>query len=308
MPKNDGKEFERIVYDFVRMLSAKYPSTRVEQNIFLPSQLVDSKKRQIDVLITSEIAGSRVLTIVECRDYKSKASLPLIDGLQSKMNEVGAQKAIMVTRRGFTGGAIRKAKRIGMTLSTLADAGEKLKNVGHEIPLLLTEYVPSGLEFSCRLFSEQDAAFSLDCFSVINGKCVLDLWQQDVLFRASLKLDESELLTLQPPEWQRFVFVEDNKGYPIRVENLRATYRLSAAYHFGYIQELPGTRSMVNLTEGHADVVFNLREVLQENIGGFARYDNVEDIKLPVGTKCLRAFAIPNLEFRPELVSLKRVA
>ena len=123
MAKNTGKEFENLTHEVFAALSATRSDVKVERNVFLPSQLTGDP-RQIDVLLRSEVACLSMLTIIECRDYKKKLNVTYVDGLHSKLLEVAAHKAVFVTRRGFTKGAMRKAERLKITLCTPHQSSE----------------------------------------------------------------------------------------------------------------------------------------------------------------------------------------
>src|SRR5258708_27238960 len=81
-----GKIVERIV-----ALMHKYPDTsvKVERNVHLPSILnKKSRKREIDVLLTREIAGHTIQIAIECKNEKRPIDTPAIDTFIKKLHHM----------------------------------------------------------------------------------------------------------------------------------------------------------------------------------------------------------------------------
>ena len=75
--------------------------------------------RQIDVTVRGRIGTTSIFVIVECRDYAEELGIDHVDQLDSVRREVGANKAILVTRTGFTGPALKKAAAVGIDTCVL---------------------------------------------------------------------------------------------------------------------------------------------------------------------------------------------
>ena len=119
MAHNNGSQFEILLQEIYSVLVSNEQFTQVERNVQLPG--LDGP-RQIDVLITSQVAGMPLKTVVECRDHNRILDVTAIDAFQSKLVDVSANKGVLVSRKGFSGTAKKKAKRVGITLCTAADA------------------------------------------------------------------------------------------------------------------------------------------------------------------------------------------
>lgn len=78
----------------------------------------------MDDCIRSSVAGYYVLTIVECRDHKSRRNVTQVDGVHSKQLEVGAHKAVLVSRSGYSKTARQKASRLGISLYNAGEAAD----------------------------------------------------------------------------------------------------------------------------------------------------------------------------------------
>ena len=128
-----GREFEGLVFEIYQVISNTHPNNSVEMDIHLESP---DGLRQIDVLIRSEIAGMPILTIIECKDHKRNLDVTFVDALVSKMADVNANKGVLVARKGFSNGALKKARRLGITMCVADDASHKLRKIGFDLPVI----------------------------------------------------------------------------------------------------------------------------------------------------------------------------
>lgn len=132
-----GDKFEEQVKWLYDLLSAQEGYTSVEgPKVKIPSP---DGEREFDVVLKVKACGIEFLTVIECRDYKSRLDVTHIDGFQSKIEDVNASKGIIISRNGFTGTAIKKAKRFGVkiyTFSSIVKKPELIKSCGHPLVFL----------------------------------------------------------------------------------------------------------------------------------------------------------------------------
>jgi hypothetical protein len=122
--------------------------------------------RQIDATVRGRLGSAVVLVIIECRDYSDALGIDHVDALDSVRREVGANKAILVTRTGFTRPALEKAAAVGIDTCVLRPSedgdhpgpGKPLRSIsmtiqpiGTNIKNLEVELV-NGRRFPCGLF------------------------------------------------------------------------------------------------------------------------------------------------------------
>jgi hypothetical protein len=79
------------------------------------------RMRQIDVSVRVKQGLSEYLLIVECKRTKRKISLDKIEALITKMHDVGADRALLVTNSGYQVGAIEAARAHNIELRTLTE-------------------------------------------------------------------------------------------------------------------------------------------------------------------------------------------
>lgn len=82
---------------------------------------ITKRRRQIDVSVRFTHGFSEYLLIVECKDYKHKVPVRDVEALRTKMQDVGADRAVMVTTVGYQAGAVETARAYNIELRTLAE-------------------------------------------------------------------------------------------------------------------------------------------------------------------------------------------
>jgi hypothetical protein len=75
--------------------------------------------REVDVSIRAEVGSSSILVIAECRDRSDPQDVTWIEQIVGKKLDVGADKAVAVSRHGFTAGAVAAAAANGIVLRTV---------------------------------------------------------------------------------------------------------------------------------------------------------------------------------------------
>jgi len=76
---------------------------------------------EFDVTTRFSAHGFDYLTLVECKAYKSPVKREKVQELWTKLQSVGAQKAVLFSTSGFQSGAVKFAKQHGVALVHLAD-------------------------------------------------------------------------------------------------------------------------------------------------------------------------------------------
>ena len=136
-PKGSTREKGDIAEQIVASMH-KEPNVKVETNVYLPTKNKKGKPREIDVLITSQVAGIPIQIAIECKNEKAITGVEKIDAFIGKLQHVGlsSQLSIYVSTSRYTVGAIEHAKEVG--IKTLL-----LKDVENEIDRVVTEVFQS---------------------------------------------------------------------------------------------------------------------------------------------------------------------
>src|SRR3712207_2531643 len=102
----------RLVEEIVEKMHGS-PNVSVQRRVFLEPVGGGGRKREIDVLLTSSVAGYPVRVAIECKNEAKKIGSPEIDAFVGKLQHVGIppQLGIYVSTSGYTGGAIERARK-----------------------------------------------------------------------------------------------------------------------------------------------------------------------------------------------------
>lgn len=112
------KEFEDLI---ARIQEDLAPSANLEQHVLLPGKK-SGTKREVDICIRHTIGQIRLLVVIECKDWAKPVDLPEIGSFIDLVCDVGANKGVMVSARGFTNSATTRGREAGIDLYTPVDA------------------------------------------------------------------------------------------------------------------------------------------------------------------------------------------
>lgn len=245
MPKATSREKGNVLEDvvaWVHEIGASSVQTRVKL------KAIDAEhEREIDVLVTQDLAGYPVRLAIECKNEKSKIGIGHIDAFVGKLDDIGVSPlhGIFVTPIGYTPAAVSRAKKKGIVLLTLegldssrlaAAFNAALMNVIHYVLFVDLDAFPF---LPVRAKAEHEWLELPDA----SEKAVLDhLWSKWVTTRERVSLGETE---------GRFHGPGDPGG---TVASLRVV---------GYVGQIPGTAKHVALTNAASKKVERARFAAQ---------------------------------------------
>jgi len=138
--REKGDVLEKIVAEMHDV-----PGVKIERNQYLPSIDGSGRTREIDVLITSQVAGFPVRIAIECKNEKKTTNIGRIDAFIGKLQDVGipVQHGVFVSTSRYASGSMEHARRVGIRTFLLRDISDKLAEIVKEaiqsvIYLLLT--------------------------------------------------------------------------------------------------------------------------------------------------------------------------
>jgi hypothetical protein len=116
-----GTAYELVVAEVAKAMD---PNATVEQGTWVEGP--DGRRDQ-DVVVRGEVEGKQRTVLIECKDFgpKRTVGIDLVDALESKRKDLGVDTSFLCCNVGFTGGAIRKAARVGIGLIGVMKKGDK---------------------------------------------------------------------------------------------------------------------------------------------------------------------------------------
>ena len=117
-----GDEYQEIVGDVQRALD---PGATVKVGTWV---IGPDGKRDLDVEVRGTVEGRPRFILIECKDWRRRVGIDVVDALKSKREDLGADQAIIYSNSGFTKPALHKADRIGIdALSALRASDGRIR-------------------------------------------------------------------------------------------------------------------------------------------------------------------------------------
>lgn len=116
--KPKWKRFEEFVGNLQKQIS---PQAKVTIDDHIEGRR-SGVQRQIDISVRQTVGQFNLLTVLECKDHKDPIDVKGVEDFLGLAEDVGANKAAIVSSSGFTDAAIARAKDAGVDLFRLVDA------------------------------------------------------------------------------------------------------------------------------------------------------------------------------------------
>ncbi|MEL7167922.1 MAG: restriction endonuclease [Bacteroidota bacterium] len=101
----DWRDYEHYIH---RHLQRMYPGTSIRHDVKLPGKL-SGVPRQVDILISGELAGFELKIAVECKHLGRKVDVKVVEAFISFCQDVGANKGVIITNGGYSEAALNRA-------------------------------------------------------------------------------------------------------------------------------------------------------------------------------------------------------
>jgi hypothetical protein len=110
---SNWSEYQQEVAEFFRSLGC---TAEIEK------QIVGARgTHDVDVWVTFSVLGVETKWLVECKFWKSAVPKEKVLVLSQIAQDVGADRAFLLSESGFQAGAIRMAEKTNLTLSNLEE-------------------------------------------------------------------------------------------------------------------------------------------------------------------------------------------
>jgi len=113
MPVPDWKQYQEDAASFFRSLGLEAETDVTIEGV--------RTKHNVDVLVKAHLVGFDVLWAVECKHWQTSVSKLHVLGLRQIVNDIGADRGILLCEVGFQSGAAEAAGLTNVHLSSLAE-------------------------------------------------------------------------------------------------------------------------------------------------------------------------------------------
>ncbi len=114
-------------YDYQEETAAFFRSLGLDAQTNVTVQGVRTQ-HDIDVLVKMHHVGFDVTWVIECKHWKSKVSKLHVAGLRTIVQEIGADRGILLCEAGFQSGAIEAAQLTNVVVTSLANVMQSAQN------------------------------------------------------------------------------------------------------------------------------------------------------------------------------------
>jgi len=118
-----GRDYEEAVRDIFRSF---FPGASVHSGVWVVGP---DGRRELDVHISEQVGDKLFRAVIECKDFNGATTGPVgveyVDSLDSKCRDLGLDAGMLCSNAGFTGTAIRKARRLGIGLIAAVRMGDE---------------------------------------------------------------------------------------------------------------------------------------------------------------------------------------
>ena len=150
----EWQQLELLIADIQKQLA---PGARVTHNAILPGY--DSETdRQIDVLVEQSIGQFSMKIVFDCKDYARPIDVKGVEAFIAMVQDVRAHQGCLVSAKGFTQSAKKRAKRAGIALYRPIDTAQHKWQTKVALPVLC-EYRSAAIAF--KISTTANAPFSL---------------------------------------------------------------------------------------------------------------------------------------------------
>jgi hypothetical protein len=120
MPRRTNT-FQAVVFMIKNHIAANATVTESKEL----TDLVSGERREVDVVIEADVAGHTVTVSLECRDHIRPQTVSWVEEMHAKHERLPTDRLVLVSKSGFTAGALAKAESYGIETVVPEDLTEE---------------------------------------------------------------------------------------------------------------------------------------------------------------------------------------
>jgi len=150
--------FEKLVARIQHDLS---PGAQVRHNEKIRGRKSNTT-RQIDVTVRTQIGQFPLLIAIECKDLSRPANIKHVEAFAGLLEDIGANKGAIVSARGFSEAAKRRAYHAGIDVYRLVDVEDHDWKAYATIPILFHDTILVKAYFTLHFSYPPEPGFEAD--------------------------------------------------------------------------------------------------------------------------------------------------
>jgi hypothetical protein len=176
------RELEILVAQIQKQLA---PNAEIFHNVKFIG-LRSKRKRQIDVLVTQQIGQYPIQIVIECKDYKAPVDVKGVEEFSGLLEDVAAQRSVMVCPAGFTAAAKTRAADKQIDLYSPVDTDPHKWQASPTIPAIC-DYRTAALAIGLRVSAPFPFETTMDYYIT---NTILDSDGKELGTPASMAIDK----------------------------------------------------------------------------------------------------------------------
>lgn len=97
--------YEQKVFE---LFKDHFPKAEVQKNVRVRGRF-SKRSRQIDILVSQNTPAGQLRTVIDTKLFKRKVNVKAVDGLAGFIEDVGAHRGMLITDKGYSLAALRRA-------------------------------------------------------------------------------------------------------------------------------------------------------------------------------------------------------
>lgn len=103
------KEWEHYEEQIFKKLNELFPDSEILKNQKIRGKF-SKRIRQVDILVTASLIGSKILVVVDCKKFSNKVNVKTVESFLGFTEDIGAHVGIIITNEGFSKSAERRVE------------------------------------------------------------------------------------------------------------------------------------------------------------------------------------------------------
>jgi hypothetical protein len=178
-----------------------------------------------------------------------------------------------------------------MTLCTAHDMSN-MDSLGLQLPIVIHE-ISGNFAVRGQFTVSKPTRIHVDSLMTTNNKTLKD-WFNHVILSSEVRLENTSGPQIWKPKTDRFVMKGCNNNL-VSVEDFEFEYESVSKYYFGYVNDLPQTIGLKNISQNEINILFKTEDFIDYR-KKFALYKDKRDIP-PVGSIAIDLLAFPEMRF-----------